>query len=451
MTAEQVMADTAAFDALIVEEDWGRLRAATDTAMATMSPFDIEIQQRTLRGDIRWVHHRVTPRERLADGSVMWSGVVVDVTERKRVEEELREREALLRNLSDNLPDATIYQVVRRPDGSNYFPYISEGQASTYGLTREQVIADPSHVYGLIVDEDLKKLRATADESLRTLTAIEVECRQRTAGGEERWVQIRARPRRLPDGSTLWDAVSLDITARKRAEEALLDQDARLRQLDEDLRRSEERYRLLFERSLVGIFRTRADGILLECNDAFARMLGYHRGAEVRGGSVLEHYAAATDRDMILARLSAGEDVTGVELIARRRDGSHVPVAVSVRRVVDQEGAIHEGVLVDLTERKQAEAAATLRSVAELANAAAHEINNPLTTIVGQLTLITQGGDIAGRIDQMRVAADRIRDIVKHMERITRLEPSVGWPAEVPRMLDIRRSGTPQQDIMENP
>jgi PAS domain S-box-containing protein len=151
MTAEQVMADARAFEALILEGDRRGLRATADAAMATMSPFEIEIRQRTLRGDIRWVHRRATPRQRLADGSVIWGGAVVDVTERKRVEEELREREALLRALSDNLPDGTLYQVVRRPDGSNYFPYLSAGQASTYGLTREQAIAEPLRVYGLVV------------------------------------------------------------------------------------------------------------------------------------------------------------------------------------------------------------------------------------------------------------------------------------------------------------
>jgi signal transduction histidine kinase len=94
-------------------------------------------------------------------------------------------------------------------------------------------------------------------------------------------------------------------------------------------------------------------------------------------------------------------DVIDSELIGRRRDGVLVPVAMSVRRIQDQEGPIHEGILVDLADRKRAEEAAALRSLAELSNAAAHEINNPLTVILGQLELIPHDGrTVVDRIEQ---------------------------------------------------
>lgn len=237
----------------------------------------------------------------------------------------------------------------------------------------------------------------------------------------------------------------LDITERKRAEE-LREKEAHLRALSDDLRCSEERYRLLFERSFVGIFRTRADGILVECNDAFARILGYRSAAEARGHDVLEHYATSSDRDTIVAKISVGEDVIDAEVVGQRRDGSLVPVAMSVRRVVDHDGAVHEGVLVDLTDRKRGEEAKALRSVAELANAAAHEINNPLTVIIGELDLTNAADDITARIARMKAAAERIRDIVKRMVQITRLESSTEWSGDLPPMLDLRRSGPAPKD-----
>src|SRR5439155_17494638 len=171
-----------------------------------------------------------------------------------------------------------------------------------------------------------------ADESIRTRAAFDVDIRLRAPDGQ-RWLHLRGTPSRLPDGSTLWDAVALDITDRKRAEDTLRAREAVLRRLGEELRRSEERYRLLFERSFVGIFRTRADGILLECNDAFARILGGGTAADMRGRSVTGYYANPADRDMVVARISAGEDVVDAEMTARRQDGSLAPVAMSVRRV----------------------------------------------------------------------------------------------------------------------
>jgi PAS domain S-box-containing protein len=355
-------------------------------------------------------------------------GIVLDISERKRAEDALRARETQLRHLGDNLPDGVIYQVVRRLDGSNYFAYMSSGLERTFGLRASEALTQPDAVYRMVLPEDLAKIRAAADDSIRTGEPMDVEYRMRTPAGEIRWLNLRGRPSRLADGATQWDVVALDVTGRKRAE---------------------ERYRLLFERSFVGIFRTRPDGIVLECNDAFARILGYAGAADMRGRSVVGHYASEADREAVVARIVAGEDVIDAQLTGRRRDGSLVPVAMSARRIVDHDGPVHEGVLVDLTNRKSAEEAETLRSVAALANAAAHEINNPLTAIFAHLDRVPAADPAdAARLEQVRAAAARIRDIVSDMTQITRLEPSRDWPFGLPRMLDIRRSGAgrPDQD-----
>jgi hypothetical protein len=61
---------------------------------------------------------------------------------------------------------------------------------------------------------------------------------------------------------------------------------------------------------------------------------------------------------------------------------------------------------------------------------------------VGQLALIQKGRDVADSAERAREGALRIRDIVRHMTQITRLERSTGWGPSLPPMLDIRRSGT---------
>jgi signal transduction histidine kinase len=90
--------------------------------------------------------------------------------------------------------------------------------------------------------------------------------------------------------------------------------------------------------------------------------------------------------------------------------------------------------------------AAQLRAVTSLARAAAHEINNPLTVVLGGLVLVnrgvTPGSEEAKWLNNAKHAAEDIRDIVKRMNRITSIEevPSAG---SLPDMLDIRKSSEP--------
>jgi signal transduction histidine kinase len=89
--------------------------------------------------------------------------------------------------------------------------------------------------------------------------------------------------------------------------------------------------------------------------------------------------------------------------------------------------------------------AAQLRAVASLARAAAHEINNPLTAVLGGLALVNRkmkpDSQEAKWLGHAKDAAEDIRDIVKRMNRITSIEevPSAG---PLPDMLDIRKSSS---------
>ena len=104
----------------------------------------------------------------------------------------------------------------------------------------------------------------------------------------------------------------------------------------------------------------------------------------------------------------------------------------------------------DVAARQAVEAArrdaAQLRAVTALARAAAHEINNPLTAVLGGLVLINRtikpDSEEAKWIANAKHAAEQIRDIVRHMNRITSIEevPSAG---PLPNMLDIKKSSSP--------
>jgi PAS domain S-box-containing protein len=229
-----------------------------------------------------------------------------------------------------------------------------------------------------------------------------------------------------------------------RVAHALADAMALLQARTEALRESERRYRDTFDRSPAGMFLTSEDGRVLDCNDAFARILGFPGRAEAQAANAREFYADPDERGRVLGRVRAEAALTGVEVQFRRHDGAPIWVLLNVVGLSDHSPARYEGSIVDITEQKRAD---ELRSIARLANAAAHEINNPLTVVLGRLALLREnpaiGTETRAGIDQIEQAAARIRTIVADMQRLTRVELFQHTSGDMPEMIDIRRSSTP--------
>jgi len=196
------------------------------------------------------------------------------------------------------------------------------------------------------------------------------------------------------------------------------------------LQASEERYHGLFTRNLGGMFRLAADGRVLDCNPASARILGYGSIEEVRAHNAIEFFADPADAARLIERIRGERILTNVEIIFRRPDGQPFPVLMNAW-IADADGQrCFEGQFLDIGDRSRAEAAereaTALRTVTQLANAASHEINNPLSVIMGNLVLLTDaaGADapMGARLAKIKDAVARIRDVVARLSHITHLE-----------------------------
>jgi two-component system, cell cycle sensor histidine kinase and response regulator CckA len=137
---------------------------------------------------------------------------------------------------------------------------------------------------------------------------------------------------------------------RTRAEQA---------RAEEALRASEQRYRLLFERNLAGVCRASLDGGFLDCNDAYARMLGYQTREEILAQPVVSVYFDPAEREAYWAKVRERGTLSNYELRLRRKDGSPVWVLCNdtlLEGEVDGQ-LVKEATVIDITERKRAEAA----------------------------------------------------------------------------------------------
>ena len=155
------------------------------------------------------------------------------------------------------------------PDGRGRFTYFSAGVERMYGVTPDEIKADPNALYGLIHEDDRTRMMAEEAAALRDLTPFDCQFRSWTRSGAVIWVHCRSAPRRLPGGGAFWDGVVLDVTKAKNAERAL--------------RESEERFRRLIAANIVGVGISDGGGDWLEANDELLRIIGCGR-EELRDG-----------------------------------------------------------------------------------------------------------------------------------------------------------------------
>jgi PAS domain S-box-containing protein len=128
------------------------------------------------------------------------------------------------------------------------------------------------------------------------------------------------------------------------------------REVEAARRLSEARFRNLFERNLAGVYRTTLGGRVLDCNDSFARILGFSSRDEVRGRNCADFYPDPADRERFLARLRERGALTNSEIELRRRDGAAVWVLENVSLLEEGTPAetVVEGTMIDVTERRRA-------------------------------------------------------------------------------------------------
>lgn len=122
--------------------------------------------------------------------------------------------------LGDSFAGHTM-QRLRTPDGRYRYSYVSAGVKDLFGLNPDELVRLPSVDHGWIHDDDRQRFVDALERSALELGPLDEEVRVRRPDGGYRWVRSLGRPRRLKDGTVLWDGVALDVTERREALEAL--------------------------------------------------------------------------------------------------------------------------------------------------------------------------------------------------------------------------------------
>ncbi len=207
------------------------LRPGIDQALARSAAALTELQMdfpvNLPQGGERWMTVRSTPR-RGDDGSMSWYGVVTDITERKRTERRLHDRDALLRSLGRNMPGA-IYKLVSRNGGRPHLEFISERATELFELEACQAGPDWSAQYSRIHPDDVPMVKRLTAEALRPdapLAALRYEYRVLLPRKGLRWLGGQVEPQQEADGSIAWYGYTADITEYKLYQAALISAEA---------------------------------------------------------------------------------------------------------------------------------------------------------------------------------------------------------------------------------
>ena len=221
----------------------------------------------------------------------------------------------VLQQLLDRMPGVT-WSSRRDPvTGHSAWLYVSPRAPEIYDVSEAELMADSNNAMLRFLPEDLARLHKVIGESLQTLAPMRWLGRLQRRDGEIRWLETQSTVEIEADGSQLWSGQVLDVTERKRAEEALAASEAARA-------RSDALHRAVIEALPVGVTVMEPDGNVLIHNSAAQRQFGRvlteaEELSDAFGMFKMDGVTRFANEELPLMRALAGEEVCDVEMLVR--------------------------------------------------------------------------------------------------------------------------------------
>jgi PAS domain S-box-containing protein len=321
-----------------------RIESALDRCVEDGEPYELEVPLVTADEEKRWVRTVGAPAE-TEDGEVIRvAGAFQDITDRKETEQDLREREARIRGLTNSVP-GVVFQAYARPGPEYGFYHVSEHAEDLLGISR-----DPADFFERcmrrVPEAERERLMNVINEAVEAKAPLEFEAPFVTPSGETIWLLGAATPE-PHDRELIYNGVILDVTQRKRAQNALEERETRLRGL---------------ANSIPGVV---YQFVVADDGTSRYRFVSEHTEAMLGISSVpvsfherfLEHVPDSHRADARAATEQAIQDETPlrIELPFDRPDGTRIWLLCTSTPVRENGHLVFDGVMLDITDRKEIE------------------------------------------------------------------------------------------------
>jgi PAS domain S-box-containing protein len=238
----------------------------------------------------------------------------------------------------------------------------------------------------------------------------------------------------------------LELAQARVAGQAAIEYGSKLETLAEVRERAENALRMLIESLPMGLIIADETGNITDLNESSLRIFGYSR-EELLGRSIEtllpERFRNSHQghRAAYMENPHARPMGLGMELFARRKDGTEFPVEVSLGPLATKEGTLVSATIVDITERKKIEQqlrlAQRMEAIGQLAGGIAHDFNNLLAVIMGSADIVIDSlprGDPLGRkVEMIRTAGSSAADLIRQLLAFSRQQMIQ------PVVLDVRK------------
>lgn len=205
---------------LVHPDDQSAMKSAIEGSRRDRSAFVVDCRVESAARGVCWFEVQSVPHF-VGDHIVFWYIVFTDITDRKKHDAWLSQRNALLTALSHNLP-GMIYVFRPGPDKGGRMDFVSEGVRDVFGASPQEALASPWVLYNRVIPEDLNRFFQQRDEAGASSGRLHSEFRVKNAQGEIRWCSADSVSGLDADGNEVRCGYISDITEHKLYQEACM-------------------------------------------------------------------------------------------------------------------------------------------------------------------------------------------------------------------------------------